>query len=289
MEELKRLSKGIWIPIEIWECTNLSINEKVLFAEIDSYTNKDKDCYMSDEYISNFLGISTTNANKTLSSLIKKGFVVKTRFDGRHRYIKAALSISTKQPCQSQQGFCACDNNNDNNNIILPNKLPNNKEKESQKRKRNEYSEDFEKAWGLAHRKGSKTEAYRYWLRLKDEDKEKVFAHLPFYYKSNDIRYLKDFSGYLNRVYYGSVVYDKQGRIMYDPERQNSTIYRPACDGALSWNDYYKCFMYVGFWDGEHIPDGYNDDNRPNGASVTLNNGRGVLVWNSETKKWEKK
>ena len=40
--------------------------------------------------------------------------------------------------------------------------------------------------------------------------------------------------------------------------------------------------------DGKHIPDGYSDDNRPDGASVTLNNGRGVLTWDSETKKWNK-
>ena len=54
------------------------------------------------------------------------------------------------------------------------------------------------------------------------------------------------------------------------------------------WNDYYKCFMYTGYWDG-HIPDGYTDDNRPDGAEVTLNNSRGVVVWNSTNKKWEKK
>lgn len=64
--------------------------------------------------------------------------------------------------------------------------------------------------------------------------------------------------------------------------------YTPICDGALSWNDYYTCFMYVGYWDGKHIPDGYSDDNRPNGASVTLNNGRGIITWDSETKKWNK-
>lgn len=64
--------------------------------------------------------------------------------------------------------------------------------------------------------------------------------------------------------------------------------YTPICDGALSWNDYYSSFIFVGFWDGKHIPDGYDDDTRPDGASVTLNNGRGTLVWNAETKTWIK-
>jgi hypothetical protein len=63
--------------------------------------------------------------------------------------------------------------------------------------------------------------------------------------------------------------------------------YTPECGGALNWNDYYGCYMYIGYWDGD-ISDGYTNEDRPNGAKVTLNNGRGVVVWNSETHKWEK-
>lgn len=32
----------------------------------------------------------------------------------------------------------------------------------------------------------------------------------------------------------------------------------------------------------------YEIDESPDGASVTLNNGRGTLVWNAETKTWIK-
>lgn len=39
----------------------------------------------------------------------------------------------------------------------------------------------------------------------------------------------------------------------------------------------------------ETISDGYDDDNRPDGATLTLNNARGDIRWNSTTKKWEKK
>ena len=64
--------------------------------------------------------------------------------------------------------------------------------------------------------------------------------------------------------------------------------YTPLTDGALSFNEYYNCYMYVGYWDGKHIPDGYDDDTRPDGASVTLNNGRGTITWDSKTKTWNK-
>ena len=133
MEEQERIVKGIWIPIDIWKDKNLSWNEKLLYLEIDSFTSNDKDCFISDEYIANFLGINTTNANKTLSSLIKKGYVVKTRFDGRHRFVKAALSTSTTLNCHEQQTSHAHDstiiiNNEDNitNTITI-----NEKEKKS--------------------------------------------------------------------------------------------------------------------------------------------------------------
>ena len=121
MEEQERIVKGIWIPIDIWKDKNLSWNEKLLYLEIDSFTSNDKDCFISDEYIANFLGINTTNANKTLSSLIKKGYVVKTRFDGRHRFVKAALSTSTTLNCHEQQTSHAHDStiiiNNNKDNI----------------------------------------------------------------------------------------------------------------------------------------------------------------------------
>ena len=42
------------------------------------------------------------------------------------------------------------------------------------------------------------------------------------------------------------------------------------------------------FYDG-HIYDGYDDGNRPDGAEITLNNGRGVLTWDKETKQWRNK
>ena len=71
-------------------------------------------------------------------------------------------------------------------------------------------------------------------------------------------------------------------------EEIKNNEYTPICGGALNWNDYYGCYMYIGYWDGD-ISDGYTNDDRPNGASITLNNGRGVITWNSETHKWEKK
>ena len=79
MENLnfERKAKGIWMPIEIWEDKSLSWIEKILFLEIDSYTSRDCDCFFSDAYIAEFLNVSIVTANRTLSSLMKKGYVKK--------------------------------------------------------------------------------------------------------------------------------------------------------------------------------------------------------------------
>ena len=63
--------------------------------------------------------------------------------------------------------------------------------------------------------------------------------------------------------------------------------YTPMCDGAISWNDYYNCYILVGMYYGK-VFDGYTDDNRPNGARILLGNGGVFIVWNSETKTWDK-
>ena len=86
-----RIIKGIWIPIEIWKDAALSWNEKILLLEVDSYTSREQDCYFSDDYIADLLGVSRNRANILVNSLISKGYLTKTRFDGRRRYIQSNI------------------------------------------------------------------------------------------------------------------------------------------------------------------------------------------------------
>ena len=101
-----RIVKGIWIPIEIWEAQDLSWNEKILLMEIDSFTSKRKDCYISDEYIADLLGVSERTARTMISHLIEKGYVVKTKFDGRRRFLQSvmceAVAYQSGKICQAE-------------------------------------------------------------------------------------------------------------------------------------------------------------------------------------------
>lgn len=91
MEGNDRIVKGIWFPIEIWEADDLDWNEKILLLEIDSFTSKGMDCYMSNEYVAALLKVSEWKAGQMINDLIRKGYVIKTKFDGRRRYIESNL------------------------------------------------------------------------------------------------------------------------------------------------------------------------------------------------------
>lgn len=195
---------------------------------------------------------------------------------------------------QTTHGGCVSNYTPNNPSTIFPNidnkdNINHNKEKEIQKKKKG-YTQEFEEAWKLYKRKGGKQEAFKRWCALTDKEKELALAHIPFYIQSNDIQFLKDFEGYLNKKYFLRVVRDKKGNTLYDPDQQTDNTYHPITGGALMWNDYYKCYLYTGwYFDGDKMYDGYDDDRRPDGAQIVLNNGRGTLTWNKEQQKWIKK
>jgi len=150
-------------------------------------------------------------------------------------------------------------------------------------------SESFERAWVAYGRKGSKKAAMTQWYKLTDTDRERAEKHIPHYIKSTERQFLKDFERYLMHRIFDSPVYERgTGTMIYDPSRvDDGNRYNPELGPTLVWNDESRCHMYIGFWNG-YIPDGYADDERPDGARVTLNNGRGTVVWSRSDKEWKK-
>ena len=150
----------------------------------------------------------------------------------------------------------------------------------------------FEECWVAYRRKGSKKKAFEYWKKLSDVEKQNVMPHIKAYVSTRELQFQKDFERYLRDKIFTTVVF-ANNMVIYDPTKLGkgetvNEVYMPTCDGALSWNDYYSSFIFVGYWDGVHIPDGYTDETRPNGATIMLNNGRGNITWNKNTKQWEK-
>lgn len=71
---MKRDFKGVWIPKEIWLSKELTLQEKLFLVEIDSLDNEEG-CYASNDYFSEFFGLSKNRCSEVIKSLEKKGIL----------------------------------------------------------------------------------------------------------------------------------------------------------------------------------------------------------------------
>ena len=180
-----------------------------------------------------------------------------------------------------------------NTNNSIPNtketyiiKEINNKEKEIDKSISQKDKDLFEKCWLAYRRKGKKGKSLPYWGKLTESERQMVLPHIKAYVSSRELQFQQDFERYLRDKTFTTIVFSKNS-VIYDPTKCDGSMYMPTCGGALSWSDYHNCYIYVGMFYG-HVADGYTDDNRPNGADIMLGNGGGHIIWDSETKKWNK-
>ena len=72
---MNRDFRGIWIPKEVWLNKDLSANEKILLAEIDSLGGLSDGCFASNQYLAKFFGLSKDRISKLISGLKNKGDV----------------------------------------------------------------------------------------------------------------------------------------------------------------------------------------------------------------------
>jgi DNA-binding MarR family transcriptional regulator len=75
MAEQQRAFKGVWIPVEIWLNENLSLQEKAVLAEIDSFCSRYESCYASNEHFAKFIQVGERRIQKILKSLESKGLI----------------------------------------------------------------------------------------------------------------------------------------------------------------------------------------------------------------------
>ena len=75
MTEQQRAFKGVWIPAEIWLNENLSLQEKAVLAEIDSFCSRYESCYASNEHFAKFIQVGERRIQKILKSLESKELI----------------------------------------------------------------------------------------------------------------------------------------------------------------------------------------------------------------------
>jgi DNA-binding transcriptional ArsR family regulator len=83
---MERNFKGVWIPAEIWLDSRLTLVEKALYAEIDSFSGNDKTFHKTNDTIQLEYGVSRPTISKAIKKLESLGFI-STSFDGRVRHL----------------------------------------------------------------------------------------------------------------------------------------------------------------------------------------------------------
>ena len=99
---MERNFKGVWIPAEIWLDRGLTLVEKAMLAEIDSFTGSGRSFMKSNETIQDEYGISRNTIGRSLRKLADRGLVHVT-FNGRVRCITTCAGSIPKMGRQSPQ------------------------------------------------------------------------------------------------------------------------------------------------------------------------------------------
>ena len=69
-----KVFKGVWIPYEIITHIKLNDKEKIVYSMI-LYLSKEKECIISNLYISEILNITKIQSSRIVNSLKKKGYI----------------------------------------------------------------------------------------------------------------------------------------------------------------------------------------------------------------------
>lgn len=87
---MNRKFQGIWVPKEIWLHPTLSIQAKLLWAEIQSLHCDDRGgCYADNDYLCGFMGVKLRRLQEIIKELKKSGLVEQVSFNGRERILRA--------------------------------------------------------------------------------------------------------------------------------------------------------------------------------------------------------
>jgi len=92
---------GVFIPIEVWNLSELHPNERVLLAEVASFEAKGLPCFASNEHFAEMLHVSEDTARGYIYNLINDGFLIRegTRYNRRLRRIAQTSAQISADEC----------------------------------------------------------------------------------------------------------------------------------------------------------------------------------------------
>ena len=144
---MNREFRGIWIPKDIWLNKDLSTNEKVLLAEIDSLGGSSNGCFASNQYFADFFDLSKDRISRLVSGLKNKGYITVelTYKEGTCEVDKRIIKLNPysyfHQGVQNHQGGIGENNDYITNNYNINNNNNKASKKKTTKEVRHKYGE----------------------------------------------------------------------------------------------------------------------------------------------------
>jgi len=111
----ERQFRGVWIDASIWLDKRLTLVEKALLAEVDSFAGNGKSFHKCNDTIQDEYGISRNTIARALRKLQELGFV-EVSFNGRVRHVRIRAGSIPKMGRQSTQNGEAASPNDTSTN-----------------------------------------------------------------------------------------------------------------------------------------------------------------------------
>ena len=216
-EEQERAFRGVWIPVEIWLNDTLTLHEKILITEINSFCSRYTSCFASNEHFAKFLQVSTRRVQLLLKSLEEKGIIEREliykegtkEIQRRYLRVREGWCIKLRYPHEEnfvrggEENFVRGGEENFADNNTLSNNTNNKKEIPKE---RVDIESDFEEVWKLYPRKQGKLNAFKDYCKAVKEGatKEMVAEGIQKYLThikvtELDSKYIKQGSTYFHQ------------------------------------------------------------------------------------------
>ena len=229
--ELTVANRGIWIPSAVWESKELSIQEKALLAKIHGF----KECFASNGYLAEFLGLSVTRVKALIKSLDDKGYITRTEERQGQMTVKRTLHVVKAKyfgviehrpengptPAQKQAHPQPGNGHHSNTELVIQNNNtvsassdagvqelelnePLNTDKPGLKENGSSATDKvinipFEDWWTIYGKKVDRKKCERKWNKLSNKTRLAIMEHTPKYVRATpETEYRKNPYTYLN-------------------------------------------------------------------------------------------
>ena len=298
----------------------LSGNRLVVYALIHGFCKDGEHEFKgSISYICEWTNLTRNTVIATLKSLVDDGLLVKREYTSNgvkfcaycigSAKIALPVQLTSQKAEETDMGGSAKialnntnTNNNNNNNKKLNNKLFSPKVNFDAILK--SWNDNNGNAWGKVALLTEKRKRAIVTLldnhKISDTQLCRLFAALPYSddwlfnptgqhktWKPTFDWWIANTSSWFTRALEAGVHTNNPQAFKDIMEGNAVSAYHPQQSPSLVWDENNKVYIYIGFFDGRFIPDGYNDDNRPDSARILLNNARGIIQWDAEKKEWQ--